>query len=108
MRLLFRALMVAAVAGVLGAVSWALAANTVAGVLGSPPPDMGDRQTVFLWRGAAEFAGRPRVWRFTYAGTQIPATPRVRIYVSPLGKLLRTDPADLGFRIKVWKMKGFS
>lgn len=107
-RLFFRAGMVAAACGVVAFISWAMASNTVAGVLGSPPPEMGDGQTTFLWDGAAQVTGRPRAWRFTYVRTQIPATPTVRFYVSPLGKLLRTEPADLGLRIKVWRQKGFS
>lgn len=107
-RLFFRAVMVAAAVGLLVPISWAIASNTVAGVLGSPPPEMGDQQTTFLWDGAAQVKGRPKAWRFTYVRTHIPATPTVRFYVSPLGKLLRTEPPDLVLRIKVWHQKGFN
>ena len=84
---------------VLGA-SWAVAYSTVADVLGDPPPDMGRRSTALLWQGAPELPGHPRVWRFAFGPTRIPGASNVRIYVTPLGHLVHTEPPDLDVRVK--------
>src|SRR5712675_310988 len=94
-RLFFRLVMVAIACAVVTGVSWAIASNTVEGVLGSPPPEMGSSATLFLWNGIPGMKGLPKAWRFTYIGTHIPGTPNVRFFVSPLGKLLKTEPVDL-------------
>ncbi|MSR07818.1 MAG: hypothetical protein EXR93_12260 [Gemmatimonadetes bacterium] len=107
-RVFYKLLAAAAVLSLSIPISWALASNAVAGLLGSPPPEMGKQQTTFLWDGAAAVKGRPKAWRFTYTGTHIPATPTVRFYVSPLGKVLRAEPPDVALRIKIWHQKGFN
>jgi len=108
-RLFFRLIVVVMVAGVVAGISWAVASNTVAGVLGSPPPEMGNSATTFLYKGVTSIKGLPKAWRFTYFGTHIPGTPNVRFYVSPLGKLLKVEPPDLADRLKLWqKSKGFN
>ena len=88
------------VAVLLGA-SWAIAYNTVANLLGDPPPEMGKQSTALLWQGAPELPGQPRVWRFAFGPTLIPGAPTVRIYVTPLGHLVETEPADLEARVKL-------
>ena len=99
-RLFWLTLMAAfGVALVLGA-SWAVAYNTVANLLGDPPPVMGKQSTTLLWQGAPELPGHPRVWRFSFGPTLIPGAPAVRIYVTPLGQLVETQPADLPARVK--------
>jgi hypothetical protein len=40
------------------------------------------------------------VWRFAFGPTVIPGAPTVRIYVSPFGRVVATDPADLAERLK--------
>src|SRR5213594_2774302 len=85
---------------VLGA-SWAAAYTAVANVLGAPPPQMGTQSTALLWQGAPELPGHPRVWRFAFGPTRIPGAPTVRIYISPLGHLVKTEPADLAERVKL-------
>ena len=52
------------------------------------------------WQGAPQLPGHPRVWRFAFGPTVIPGAPTVRIYVSPLGQVVATDPADLAERVK--------
>src|SRR5436189_5598333 len=84
---------------VLGA-SWAAAYTAVANVLGSPPPEMGTQSTVLLWQGAPELPGHPRVWRFAFGPTRIPGAPTVRIYVTPLGRVVEMQPADLEARVQ--------
>jgi len=41
------------------------------------------------------------VWRFAFGPTRIPGAPTVRIYISPLGQLVKTEPADLAERVKL-------
>jgi hypothetical protein len=88
------------VALLLGA-SWAIAYNAVANLLGDPPPEMGTQSTTLLWQGAPELPAHPRVWRFVFGPTLIPGASMVRVYVTPLGHLLDTEPADLEARVKL-------
>ena len=88
-------------------VSWALAYNRVANLLGDPPPQMGTQTTTFLWDGMLQVEGHPRVWSFAYAPTLIPGARSVRIYVSPLGQVVQTEPADLAARVKVLHNTGY-
>ena len=106
-RLFFKLVMVAAACGVVVLVSWALAYNAVSGVLGAPPPDMGNTATVLLWKGS-QLPGHPRAWRFTFGPTRVPNTPTARIYVGLFGGVLRTEPEDLPARIKAMQGKGFN
>ena len=100
---LFLGLCAALAAGV----SWALAYNSVGTLLGSPPPQMGTQTTTFLWEGMADLEGHPRVWSFRFSPTRIPGAPRVRIYVSPLGRVVRTEPPDLAARVKAFHNTGY-
>lgn len=99
-RLFWLAVLAAFAAAVLLGVSWIAAYTEVANVLGSPPPEMGKQSTALLWQGAPELSGHPRVWRFAFAPTRIPGAPTVRIYVTPLGHLVATQPADLEARVQ--------
>jgi hypothetical protein len=63
---------------------------------------MGAQTTTVLWDGHV-----PREWSFAYGPTLIPGAPYVRIYVSPLGRVLETEPADLAARVKVLHDKGY-
>ncbi|HUL04105.1 MAG TPA: hypothetical protein VLV16_12850, partial [Gemmatimonadales bacterium] len=83
---------------------WALAYNGVANLLGDPPPQMGTQTTTFPWDGPA---GSPRLWCFAYAPTLIPGAPSVRIYVSPTGRVVWTEPADLAARVKALHATGY-
>ncbi len=80
--------------------SWALAYNGVATLLGDPPPQMGIQTTTFLWDGLTQMEGAPRVWCFAYYPTLIPGAQSVRIYVTPMGRVIQTEPADLAARVK--------
>ena len=105
MRLFWYALMVAVAAAVVAGVSWVMAYSTVNGILGAPPPKMGRSSTTFLWEGIPRTGGH-RAWRFAYGPTAIPGAPNVVFYVSPAGKLLRMEPADLAVRLKVMRSRG--
>ena len=87
--------------------SWALAYNGVATLLGDPPPQMGIQTTTFLWDGLTQLEGAPRVWSFAYYPTLIPGAQSVRVYVSPMGRVLLTEPADLAARVKKVHATGY-
>jgi hypothetical protein len=99
-RLFWLTVMAAFVAALLAGASWAAALMAVGTLLGAPPPEMGTQSSTFLWQGAPRLAGHPRVWRFAFGPTVIPGAPTVRIYVTPLGQVAGTEPADLAARIK--------
>jgi hypothetical protein len=100
-------LILALCAAVIGGASWGLALHRVDVLLGDPPPKMGTQTTTFLWDGMPQVEGHPRVWRFAFAATVIPGARSVRIYVTPLGKVLQTEPADLAARVKVFHSTGY-
>jgi hypothetical protein len=105
---LIRAILILAVAAALiVGVSWGLAYNSVATLLGDPPPQMGSQATTFLWDGLTQVEGNPRVWCFAYSPTLIPGAPIVRIYVTPIGRVLQTEPADLAARVKTLHNTGY-
>lgn len=94
-------------AAIVAGVSWTLAYNRVAQLLGDPPPQMGKQTTTFLWDGLPGVAGQPRVWSFAFSPTLIPGARNVRIYVAPLGRLVETVPSDLAARVKVLHNTGY-
>jgi hypothetical protein len=51
--------------------------------------------------------GHPRAWRFAFRPTKIPGAERVEIYVSPSGKVLATEPADLESRLQAFHHTGY-
>jgi hypothetical protein len=79
--------------------SWAAAYFAVGDLLVAPPPNMGNQVTTLFWKGVPELSGHPRAWRFAFGPTLIPGAPEVRIYVTPTGQVIRTEPADLAARI---------
>jgi hypothetical protein len=100
-RLFWLTVMAAFGAALVAGASWAGAYTAVGKLLGSPPPEMGTQSTTFLWNGMPQVPGHPRVWRFAFGPTRIPGAPTVRIYVTPLGHVVTTEPADLEARIKL-------
>ena len=65
-RMFWYAVMLALVLGAAAGVSWIIAYNTVNGVLGSPPPQMGNQTTTFLWDGIPRDPARTRACRFAF------------------------------------------
>src|SRR5712691_2406692 len=100
-RLFWWTLIAAFGAALLLGASWAAAFFVVGNLLGAPPPELGKQSTDLLWQGAPELPGHPRVWRFAFGPTLIPGAPTVRIYVTPLGHLVETEPADLHARVQL-------
>jgi hypothetical protein len=106
-RLFWLVIMLGIAGAVVGLVSWIAAYSTVGRLLGAPPPQMGKQKTRFLWQGMPRETGNPRAWQFSFGPTAIPGAPRVVIYVSPTGDLIRTDPADLAGRVKALHDRGY-
>jgi hypothetical protein len=106
-RLIRFILILAVGAAVVGVASWGLAVHRVDVLLGDPPPQMGSQTTTFLWDGMAQAEGHPRVWRFAFAPTVIPGARSVNIYITPLGHIELTEPADLAARVKVFHNTGY-
>ncbi|MGH7703350.1 MAG: hypothetical protein ACREMO_09670 [Gemmatimonadales bacterium] len=98
-RLFWLICMLAFGAALLAGASWAAAYHGMGTLLGAPPPQMGRQTTTFLWHGSPKLPGHPRVWSFAFGPTRIPGTPNVRIYVTPIGHVVQTEPADLAARI---------
>ena len=106
-RLIQLILLLALCAAVVAGASWAIALHRVDVLLGDPPPQMGNQTTTFLWDGMPQVEGQPRVWLFAFAPTRIPGASSVRIYITPLGQLVQTEPADLAARVKVFHSTGY-
>lgn len=94
-------------AALVAGASWGLALHRVDVLLGDPPPEMGTQTTTFLWDGMPQVEGHPKVWSFAFSPTRIPDTRNVRIYVSPLGRVVQMEPADLVARVKVFHSTGY-
>ena len=106
-RLFWLLVMAAGVLGLLAGASWALAYSSVDTLLGSPPPEMGTQTTSFLWEGLPHVKQHPRVWRFAFSPTRIPGAPSVRIYVSPTGEVLQTEPGNLPELLHNFRRPGY-
>ncbi len=100
---LFRGLVLLGfICGLLSAGSYAGARVTAGKFLGSPPPLAG-RTLSFSFAGVQELGGRHLVWVIDYASSQLPGVRRATFYVSPVGKLIATIPADLDARLEAWE-----
>lgn len=101
-RLFWLVVTLAAVGLLVAGASWAAAYSAVAKLLGNPPPQMGASTTHFVWDGVPQIRHHPRAWQFTFGPTLIPGARHVQIFVSPSGKILRTDPVDLAARLQAF------
>lgn len=106
-RLFWLVVMAGGVLALLGGASWALAYSSVGTLLGSPPPQMGTQSTTFLWNGLPRVRGHPRVWRFAFSPTVIPGASSVRIYVSPTGRVVQTEPTNLPDLLNDFRRRGY-
>ena len=88
-------------------VSLGLAIHRVNVLLGDPPPNMGTQTTTLLWDGMRAVEGHPRGWLFAFRPTVIPEARDVRIYITLLGQVVQTEPADLAARLKVFHNTGY-
>jgi hypothetical protein len=86
-------------AAVIAGVSWGVALHRVDVLLGDPPPRMGTQKTTFSWD--------TKMWLFAFGPTKIPGAQNVRIYVTPVGRVVQTEPSDLAARVKVFHATGY-
>ncbi|HWP38010.1 MAG TPA: hypothetical protein VNL18_10705 [Gemmatimonadales bacterium] len=80
-----------------------LGARITAGKVLGPNPPVSDRTIEFAFDGVPDLQGRPRAWVITYRASRLPGVRRVQIYVSPMGELIATRPADLSTRLDAWE-----
>ena len=102
-RLFWLTVMLACGAAIAAGVSWIGASVAVNSLLGSPPPEMGNQSTYFMWNGMPQLPDHPRVWCFAFGPTHIPGAPSVRIYVTPLGRIVETEPGNLEALLKAFR-----
>ncbi len=97
-----RLLVLSFVVGILSAGSYAAARFGAGKMLGSHQP-LGGRTFEFAFKGAEALDGNPRVWVFTYSTSRLPRVPRVKIYVTPTGKVVATEPSNLADLLEAWE-----
>jgi hypothetical protein len=68
---------------------------------------MGKQSTSIEWHGLSNLREDPPVWRFAFSPTAIPGATSVRIYVSPLGDIVATEPPDLEAKLVAFRRTGY-
>jgi len=106
-RLLWYLIIAALVGALLVGTSYVAAYSAIGSLLGAPPPKMGERTVVLLWKGAPELRGHPRVWRFTFGPTLIPGAQSVRLWVDPMGRIVQMEPENLRARLAGFHDRGY-
>jgi len=81
--------------------SYAAARVTVGKFVGTKPPLSG-RTVTFSFGGVEHLRGNPPAWIVSYRRSQLPGVQQATFYVSPTGKLIAVDPADLDVRLEAW------
>ena len=94
-RLFWILVLLVLVGALLTGASWTFAYSSVGTLLGSPPPIMGEQQTTIEWHSLSTLRTDPPLWRFAFGPTAIPGAESVRIYVDPVGEIVRTEPDSL-------------
>lgn len=82
--------------------SWAAAFYRAGALIGTNTDAFPSRQVHLDYHGVARLPGKPIAWVFTYSPTKLSGVPVARIYVSPTGTVIATDPRDLSARIDAW------
>ena len=59
--------------------------------------------STFAYNGVQSLPGKPRAWVFTYTQVQLPGVSRVRIVVSPRGRILSVSPPDLEAKLDAYR-----
>ena len=88
------------VCAALVAASYAGARATAGKVTGPNPAGLGSATTRFAFEGIPALRGKPRGWVVEYPEAQAFGPAGAAIYVSPIGRLLGTRPADLAQRLE--------
>jgi hypothetical protein len=101
-RLISWLIRIAAVLLVLAGASYAAAQYRARQMLGPNSPIRGP-STTFVWKGVQDLPGKPRAWVLTYSTSRLPDVRRVRIVVSPAGRIISVTPADLRNRLDAYQ-----
>lgn len=91
------------IAGLAAAGSYAIAYLAQGKIVGAQPLDLGTQTTTFATSGVPALPGAPKAWVFAYGPTRIPGMKQVEIYVSPLGTVLGTKPANFVARLQAYR-----
>jgi hypothetical protein len=97
MRAFFLLLVIAA--GLMGA-SYAGARFTAGRLMGPDASRLGPPTTHFAFAGIQGLRAKPRGWIVSYPSATEFGPRGAEIYVSPVGRLLGTRPADLAHRVQ--------
>ena len=103
MRRLIKWIIVLAMIGGLAYGASYVGARAAAGKLLGPEPPLTGRSVAFAFKGVQDMTDTPRLWVFTYTRSQLPGVSRAVIYVSPTGKIVRTEPANLEALVDAWE-----
>ena len=82
--------------------SWAAAFYRAGALIGTNTDAFPARQVTLAYRGTERLPGKPIAWVFTYSPTKLPGVRVARIFVSPTGTVIATEPKDLPARIDAW------
>lgn len=74
-----------------------------AGQLLGPSSPVRSPVSAFAYKGVQDLPGKPRAWVFTYSQVRLPGVARVRIVVSPTGRVLAVTPRDLVERLEAYR-----
>jgi hypothetical protein len=74
-----------------------------AGQLLGPGSPVTGPSSAFALKGVRDLPAQPRAWVFTYSQVRLPGVRRVRIVVSPTGRVLSVTPADLEDRLEAYR-----
>ncbi len=96
-------LILAFIAALLYAGSYAGSRATVGKFLGSPSPEMGARTTHLALGGIKDLPGNPRGWEFNYSRVAVNGNRPGKIFVTLKGKIISTVPRDLDRRLDAWR-----
>ena len=102
---LFKLLVVLAFIGMLLSLgSYAVARLKVGSYMGPMKPLSG-HSVSFAFDGVDALNGRRFVWIVDYRNSKLSGVRRATFYVSPMGDMIATVPADLDRRIDAWEKR---
>ena len=103
MQRILRLLVIAGFVGLLVATGSYAGARVAAGKMLGPNPPVKGLATTFAYNGVQELPSKPRAWVLTYSRVQLPGVGRVKVYVSPSGRVLGAYPGDLDRRLEAYE-----
>lgn len=102
-RLVKKLVILGCILGALATMSYAGARARAGMILGTDLPDLGPREIRFAFEGATELPDKPLAWIVSYERTTLQGLPAFRIFISPFGKVIATQPTDLERRLEAYR-----